>query len=376
MIEKHGDVLKIFDAIQNEGGDARFVGGCVRDFLLNESNSDIDIATTLLPTQILALPGFKTAATGLEYGTISIFINKACYQITTLRQDVKCEGRRATVKFGTSWEEDAKRRDFTINSLSIDRDGRVFDYCGGVEDLRKRIIRFIGDPNQRIQEDYLRILRFFRFTGRFSMEFDQIGLNACKLYADKLQYLSKERVREEFLKILSNNKSTNVLQHMHQANILQQIIPWASKKELELLEKLEQQNHHCRNNIVKLFLLCRSEKDIVFLRKNLLLSNHELNSLKIFEKYMNLEWNKILYHCANLVTELAIIRNVALNDVIHIDDYAVWEQPKLPVSSEDLIALGYREKILGRMLEKATNAWITSNFSFSKNDIISEIKAL
>ena len=190
------------------GGEARIVGGAVRDSLLGLEVSDVDLATPLLPedvTKRLEHAGIKAVPTGIEHGTITAVAEGQTVEITTLRRDVSTDGRRATVAFSTNWKEDAARRDFTINALYADPEsGEIFDYFGGLADLEARKVRFIGDASARIAEDHLRILRFFRFHARFGWgEADPAALSACATSAKSLMALSRERIADELMKLLA-----------------------------------------------------------------------------------------------------------------------------------------------------------------------------
>ena len=189
-----------------DGEEARVVGGAVRNELLGVPIAEIDVATTAVPEEVVkrvTAAGFKPVPTGIEHGTVTVVIDKHPFEVTTLRKDVETYGRHAKVEFGRDWKADAERRDFTINALSATSDGTVYDYAGGLEDLGQRRVRFIGDPAKRIAEDYLRILRFFRFHAAFgSGRIDAAGLAACIAGRDGLDQFSRERVRMELLKLL------------------------------------------------------------------------------------------------------------------------------------------------------------------------------
>jgi poly(A) polymerase len=190
------------------GGEARIVGGAVRDALLGLDVADVDLATPLLPDEVtkrLEATGIKAVPTGIEHGTITAVAHGQAVEITTLRRDVSTDGRRATVAFSTDWQEDAARRDFTINALYADPEtGEIFDYFGGLDDLAVRKVRFIGDASARIAEDHLRILRFFRFNARFGLgEPDAEALAACAASAKSLMALSRERIADELMKLLA-----------------------------------------------------------------------------------------------------------------------------------------------------------------------------
>lgn len=194
-------------ALRDEQGGPRIVGGAVRDTLLGVSVTDVDLATPLIPTAVvdrLEAARIKAVPTGIDHGTVTAVVDGKNYEITTLRRDVATDGRRATVAFSTDWREDAARRDFTINALYVDAEsGEIFDYFNGQADLKAGILRFIGDANQRIAEDYLRILRYFRFLARYgSGHVDETALIACKNGAHGLTALSRERIAQELTRLM------------------------------------------------------------------------------------------------------------------------------------------------------------------------------
>ncbi len=213
------------------GASVRFVGGCVRDALLGLRPADIDIATPETPDQVirrLEKARLKAVLTGIEHGTVTAVVPPATFQITTLRRDVATDGRHATVAFGTDWAEDAARRDFTINALYADAGGQLFDFTDGRADLAAGIVRFIGDPAQRVAEDYLRVLRFFRFHARFGKGApDAASLAACADSVGGLERLSGERIRDELLKILILPNAAEALALMQQSGVLGAILPQA-----------------------------------------------------------------------------------------------------------------------------------------------------
>ncbi|MCF8480187.1 MAG: CCA tRNA nucleotidyltransferase [Rhodospirillum sp.] len=223
----------VMETLAGEGGEARFVGGCVRDALIHRpsSDGDVDIATTELPDRVMALMearGFKVIPTGLAHGTVTVVAEGLAFEVTTLRRDTACDGRHADVEFTTSFREDAHRRDFTFNALSADGDGRVYDYFDGIADLMEGRVRFIGRPMDRIKEDYLRILRFFRFFGRFGRPpANPDALSACATLAAGVDALSAERIRAELLKILAVEDPAGVLALMRGARVLDRILPEA-----------------------------------------------------------------------------------------------------------------------------------------------------
>lgn len=199
-------VQKVVQAIKAAGGEARFVGGCVRDAILGRKLGDFDLATTLRPEAVQAAcekAGCKVVPTGIKHGTVTVIADHQVFEVTTLRRDVATDGRWAEVEYTNDWQQDAARRDFTMNALFCDADGNVTDFFGGIDDLKAGLVRFVGEPEQRIKEDVLRILRFFRFFAHYGKgEPDASGLAACKALVSLLPALSVERVRTELLKLL------------------------------------------------------------------------------------------------------------------------------------------------------------------------------
>lgn len=210
-------------------GEARFVGGAVRDTLLGLDVQDVDIATPLRPEDVMSRArsaGFKPVPTGIAHGTVTVVLPSGPVEVTTLRRDVSTDGRHAIVEFADDWQEDAARRDFTMNALYADpASGAVFDYFGGVADLNASRVRFIGEPLQRIAEDHLRILRFFRFLARFGDTPDPEGLAACVERANDLMALSRERIRDELLKLLVAKNAVAVMRLMVAQGILKPVLP-------------------------------------------------------------------------------------------------------------------------------------------------------
>ncbi|GHU14673.1 hypothetical protein FACS189449_11680 [Alphaproteobacteria bacterium] len=213
------DVFFILEQLEAHGHEARVVGGAVRNFLLATEISDIDIATTALPSEVTAvfekIDKINVALTGGEHGTVTVVYKGTPYEITTLRRDVKTFGRKAQVEFTKSFEVDSCRRDFTINAIYMDKNGRLFDYHNGIQDISARNIRFIGDPAERIKEDYLRILRYFRFVARYgNYKINDGYLETINALKDNLSILSSERVLSELLKILAIDDSYRIIPSM------------------------------------------------------------------------------------------------------------------------------------------------------------------
>src|SRR5712691_5538319 len=214
--------------LDRDGEEARIVGGAVRNALLGEPIGDIDLATTALPPEVIRrveAAGFKALPTGIEHGTVTVVADGRPFEVTTLREDVETFGRHAKVAFGRDWKRDAERRDFTMNALSASRDGTVHDYVGGIADIAARRVRFIGDAARRIAEDYLRILRFFRFHAAYGEGApDPDGVAACIDARAGLERLSRERIRMEMLKLLVARHPVPALALMTEAGLLEQVL--------------------------------------------------------------------------------------------------------------------------------------------------------
>lgn len=225
---KSGPVARVFALLNRDGTEARAVGGAVRNALLGVAVGDIDIATTALPEEVVRrakAAGIKSVPTGIAHGTVTLVVDGHPFEVTTLREDIETFGRKAKVAFGRDWRRDAERRDFTINALSAGADGVVHDYVGGLDDIAARRVRFIGDPNIRIAEDYLRILRFFRIHAAYgSGEPDRDGYLACIAGRDGLAALSAERVRMEMLKLVVASGAAGAVTAMADGGLLQMIL--------------------------------------------------------------------------------------------------------------------------------------------------------
>jgi len=234
-------VTRVVEALAAaESGSARFVGGCVRDSLLGETPKDIDIATTLAPDKVieaLKAANLGAAPTGIEHGTVTAIADHKGVEVTTLRADVSTDGRRATVAFTRDWSVDARRRDFTINSIYLTPSLDLFDPVGGMDDLPHRRVRFIGAAEERIREDYLRILRFFRFSARFAKAFDETGLAACAALKDGISRLSAERVGDEMMNLLLLPAPQSAVSAMHASGVLGEV--WPPAPQIETLARMK-----------------------------------------------------------------------------------------------------------------------------------------
>ena len=248
-------------------GNARYVGGAVRDTLLGLEVKDIDVATPLVPDDVIArleTVGIRTIPTGIAHGTVTALLKEGTVEITTLRHDVSTDGRRATVAFAHNWRDDAARRDFTINALYADPvSGEIWDYFRGLDDLAARRVRFIGDPAERIREDHLRILRYFRFQARFgSQPADSSSEQACAQLAATLKGLSRERVGMELMNLLALPDPASTVARMAELGVLAVVLPEAVPEALAALVEQERRQHVAPDSIRRLAALLPTDAEL------------------------------------------------------------------------------------------------------------------
>lgn len=271
------ETAALMHALNGGGEETRLVGGIIRNALMHRSVTDVDMATTALPGEVARrsqAAGWKVVPTGIDHGTVTVVINGAPFEVTTLREDMETDGRHAVVQFGRDFAADAARRDFTINALSLDIEGRVHDYCDGLADLSARRVRFIGHAEDRIREDYLRILRFFRFHAQYGEgEPDRAGLLAAIREQNGLDQVSAERIRVELLKLVTGKQATSALRSMAHSGILIRILGGAI--ELGRLERLIEAQIPAAPILRFAALTTMVREDASRLRERLRLSNGE-----------------------------------------------------------------------------------------------------
>ena len=367
---KKRGVKRLLRALGAEERLTRYVGGAVRDELLGLPVNDVDLATRITPDEVirrLEKAKIKAVPTGIDHGTITAVSDGHVFEVTTLRRDVSTDGRRATVAFTDDWKEDAARRDFTINALSADPlTGELFDYFGGLDDLETRHIRFIGDPLQRIAEDHLRILRFFRFHARFDAgDPDGPALDACTARANDLMALSRERIADELLKLLGLPDPSRTVEIMLARSILKPVLPEAGADRLADLEGLiaaEREADITPDPLRRLAsLLPRDTAVAENIAGRLRLSNKARKRLA----------------CAagadgtGVATEMAY--RLGKEDAIDVlllagrsaDAKAIadWHRPRLPISGGVLIKRGLAEgPVVARTLKAIEDSWIAAGF--------------
>lgn len=379
---RSNNVIKIFKSLDNN---ARFVGGCVRNAIMDFGATDIDIATPFEPDEVmqrLKNSGIKSLPTGIKHGTVTAVIDKETFEITTLRKDIECTGRKAVVEFTDNWQEDAARRDFTINAMYADINGNVYDYFDGLNDIKKQKIRFVGDAKTRCTEDYLRILRFFRFLAWYGkLPADKSAVDACATYAKKIKSLSGERIQSEMIKLFSAKNPLKSLKLMDETNILSEVMGNYNIEILENIIKLSE------NPIIRIAAILRNKKSAEKLASSWKLSNKDKNSLinlclpkiKISDKNKN----EALYIMGRdgFVNEciiLSAINPTKKDSYKKLIKYAEnFDIPVFPLNGSDLQKIGYKQgKELGVTLKSAEKWWITQDFVPTKKALIDYIKTL
>ncbi|MGI9364738.1 MAG: CCA tRNA nucleotidyltransferase [Rhizobiaceae bacterium] len=395
--------LQALLALLNEGDEnvghgiqARIAGGAVRNALLDQPISDVDIATSLVPRDVilrLQRGGHKAVPTGIEHGTITAVVDGDAYEVTTLRQDVETDGRHARVLYGTDWTADARRRDLTINALYLNSDGTVFDPLGGMQDVLSQNVRFIDDAETRIREDYLRILRFFRFFAWYgSFRPDAEGLKACARLKDGLESLSAERVWHELVKLLAAPDPGRAILWMRQTGVLTKVLPESEKWGIDALQGLiiaEGKHGWSPDPLLRLMSIIPPMPDrISELVSRLKLPNSvakRLNAwcnsqlpdarLKKQDFYRWLYWQKEIGVSDRLKLEIARDGQDSKKHQRQLRWLARWDRPKFPVRGQDLIDKGRAPgPDISTELTELEEHWVESDFQLSREDLLSRIE--
>jgi poly(A) polymerase len=386
-------LVHIFDAIKAGGGEVRFVGGCVRDALFGKIVGDIDLAANLPPekiSEILKKAGLKISPTGLEHGTVTAIADHKGYEITTLRRDVETYGRKAKVEFTDDWQADAARRDFTMNALYADRNGTIYDYFNGREDLAKDHVRFIGKAEDRIKEDVLRILRFFRFYAYFGQgAADAEGLKACASLAHLLPQLSVERVWREVSKLLTAENPAPVWRLMSEQKILPHFLPEAIEvKRLENLIAAEKKFEARGVPLARLAsLLPPDESAAVKVAQKLKMSKREADQLVLLTvlpsrlrgKLDPLPFRRVLYEYGAEACREAVLLLTANDPGLDIETAlaaaADWQKPVFPLQGADILKLGVKVgPKVGETLRAVEEWWIARDFRPTREECLAEAK--
>ena len=389
-----GATARVLALLNGDGEEARVVGGAVRNALLDIPISDIDIATTALPEEVVRrarASGIKNVPTGIEHGTVTLIVDGQPFEVTTLREDVETFGRKAKVAFGRDWKADAQRRDFTINALSVDAEGLVHDHVGGLADIAARRVRFIGDPDRRIAEDYLRILRFFRFHAAYGAgELDRAGYLACIHGREGLSALSAERVRMEMLKLLVADGARAAIEAMGDGGLLLPILGGVTyQRALAAMIDIERARGLKPDPMLRLGALAVAvTEDARRLSARLRLTNAETRTLDS----MGHRWWRLagmdeitsqrrLYRLGEVRFRDRVMLAWARSGQGVADSYWQnliglpdrWRAPEFPLKAADFIARGFAEgPALGHVLSLAEDVWLAAGFPL-EDDVLTTI---
>ncbi len=381
---RDGAMARLLGLLNRDGEEARVVGGAVRNELMYLPVDEIDVATTALPEEVVRrveAAGHKAVPTGIAHGTVTVVIDGKPFEVTTLREDVETFGRKAKVAFGRDWRADAERRDFTVNGLSASVDGKVYDYVGGLADIAARRVRFIGEPDKRIAEDYLRILRFFRFHAYFGEGApDPAGLLACIRARVGLETLSRERVRMELLKLLIAPRATPTLAVMAECGLLGTAIggvPYMAS--FENMVKVEASSGAQPDAVRRLGALnVQIAEDAERLADRLRLANVESERLAALDGWRRVlpatpaqAAHALLYHLGpQSFTDRVLVAwsrsdagaaDSAWRELARLPQR--WTAPVFPLKAADFIARGVEKgPALGAALRAGEQAWIAADF--------------
>jgi poly(A) polymerase len=363
------------------------VGGCVRDLILEKEINDFDFATKFTPQEVIEIlqrNDIKAVPTGVKYGTVTAVLNQKNFEITTLRHEKNHDGRYFEAEFVDDYFFDAARRDFTINALYLDVNGTVFDYFGGVSDIKKRKVIFIGDCDKRITEDFLRILRFFRFSCEYAISLDNKALEACIKHKINLKKLSRERIRQEFFKLLLSEEKKSllyVLSEMRRTKIAAEIFTKRfDLKSLEQLFVLEKKcNFSAKDSLKIACLFVDKDTNLPEFFNEICATNYEKNLCNFLAKNFDVEINLdnlkhlLLWHEKDLIQDLYFFliskkrQKFSKKNLEFLQNFSL---PNFPLKAEDLITLGFARKELGEALSLAKNFWAKNNFLPDKKSLL------
>jgi poly(A) polymerase len=374
---------QVMAVLTRGGGEVRVAGGAVRNALLGVPIADVDLATTMLPADVMRVckaAGFGVHPTGFEHGTVTVVNGGASFEVTTLRRDIETDGRRAVVAFTSDWEEDAVRRDFTMNAMYCDAAGKIYDFTNGYGDLLRNRVKFVGDAKLRIKEDYLRILRFFRFHARFGKNApDKTGLAACAKLKSGLKKISAERIRQEMFKLVVAPRAVATLKVMATSGVLKTIIPYTD--DWRLVGRLPE------DAVLRLYALAKKPQD---LKDVLRLSNIEAQRIdelvaapELSPKLKNSEQRAMLYHLGAQAWADAVEMTWAKGRVSKQDSKwqalldlpKRWPVPKLPVNGLDMLEAGIASgPYMGEMLRELEDWWVARDFVASREELLERLK--
>eukprot|EP00112_Aurelia_sp_Birch-Aquarium-sp1_P025479 Seg848.2 transcript_id=Seg848.2/GoldUCD/mRNA.D3Y31 product="CCA tRNA nucleotidyltransferase 1 mitochondrial" protein_id=Seg848.2/GoldUCD/D3Y31 len=391
------ELMTVANAFVEKGHHIRIIGGAVRDlFLLKHLPKDVDLAVTATPDEMIEIfkeNKIRYIETGLQHGTLTAHLNGHNYEITTLRIDTEHDGRRAVVEFTNDWKLDAERRDLTINAMSLDFDGSLHDYFGGVDDLKSKKVRFVGDPEKRIKEDFLRILRYFRFYGRISENGDdheKATLEVIRKCAPGLKNIAVERVWVELARIITAKFAPSLLKHMYELGVAGNIgLPPCTQKHLEEFEYVWNHGHaHKLEPVTILMSLVDTVEEAEHLARSMKLSTAERNLGKFIVTHRNLEdkedpkkpYQDILASCTSVkalcqlqkhVDQLLLYRG--LEGIA--EELSTWPVPQFPVSGNDLKSVGVKPgPLFGKILHELKELWLGSYYTLGKAELLEKIE--
>lgn len=379
-------LLALFALYEKAGFEIRPVGGCIRDAWLKAPIHDWDLTTNATPEESLNLcqnAGLHVIPTGLKHGTITAILNHIPFEITTLRIDTQSDGRHAKVLWTKDWRQDALRRDFTINALYGDKKGYIHDYFEGIADLTQGIIRFVGTPYLRVEEDYLRILRYFRFMARFGnfSQIDEPSLKACMDYKQGLKNISSERIYSELMKILVASQRHKAVQLMESSGIFNILDLPIKKAHLQNLDDKEKQLGFEKSPLRALAFLLKGDADWGEIARGLKFSNKEKKHLKILQQYSELQpplsltqLRSIIYlHGLAVAQDIYILKYHPACEII--TDWQAITPPPFPLSGADLMQQGLEPSPqMGEILKTLEQEYIKSDFSLSKEELLKAMK--
>ena len=373
---------------------AMFVGGCVRNYLRSKQINDIDIATIFTPDELkkkLQNSNFKIIETGLEHGSVTVVLDNKKFEFTTLRKDIRTDGRHAEIETINNWKEDSKRRDFTINAIYLTKKGKLFDPQNGVSDLNNNVVKFIGDPQTRIEEDFLRIIRFIRFTIQYESSVEYTTVQAIKLKLNGIKNLSKERILSELIKILKLENFFNIIDNKELLEIFRLIFP--EFENINRFKNFKFLKHHIDNSVTFLLAILLvdlhgnheyfSHKYKVSnkIRENLNLIGNKFKDFKSSKDFFNKRLKENLYFVG--VENLKILYSISLldkkkiteQDVAFLKNIKKITVPKFPFDGKFLIKKGIQEgKKIGIILKEAEQVWLQNNFNLSSKEFEVVIK--
>lgn len=377
------DTQEIFKVLDGLSDHTRAVGGVVRDTILGRYSmrTDMDLATELAPKEVMAraqAAGMSCYPTGIKHGTVTVRNQQATVEVTTLRQDVETDGRHAIVSFGKDWTQDARRRDFTINALYSSMNGGLHDPIGGLDDLMANRVRFIGDADERIAEDYLRVYRFFRFTAGYGgVRCDPDGLAACTRASGKLSQLSAERVGTEMMKMLALQKVAAALAQMTKSGIVQFSLPVL--RALSLYEDMTSSPV----SLARLAILFQQRKPAEW-QEAWRLSNATVNEATEICTGADLalagDFNSLAYKHGRLgavsLTVAAAVGNWTVRKYQEsVETYRAISVPRFPINGDDLVEIGLGQgPQLGKALRRIEKDWVQSGFAMEREDLLHRLK--